>query len=68
MKNGPRRLFVPNSAFLTREFMVVDDPSNKSRRDLGAGEADFRMSGGPVDSPMWRAGVPFFNVRCLARC
>ena len=22
MKNGPRRLFVPNSAFLTREFMV----------------------------------------------
>lgn len=22
MKNGPRRLFVPNSTFLTREFMV----------------------------------------------
>lgn len=22
VKNGPRRLFVPNSAFLTREFMV----------------------------------------------
>jgi hypothetical protein len=37
VKNGPRRLFVPNSAFLTREFMVVDDPSTKTaKRDLGA--------------------------------
>ena len=37
VKNGPRRLFVPNSAFLTREFMVMDDPSTKNaKRDLGA--------------------------------
>ena len=37
MKNGPRRLFVPNSAFLTREFMVVDDADSAkspSKRDL----------------------------------
>lgn len=24
LKSGPRRLFVPNSAFVTREFMVID--------------------------------------------
>lgn len=37
MKNGSRRLFVPNSAFLTREFMVVDDPTLRTaKRDLGA--------------------------------
>ena len=37
VKNGPRRLFVPNSAFLTREFMVVDDADSAkspSKRDL----------------------------------
>jgi hypothetical protein len=59
VKNGPRRLFVPNSAFLTREFMVVDDPSNKSKRDLGVGESDSR--GQPINSPVWRAGAPFFG-------
>ena len=50
MKNGPRRLFVPNSAFLTREFMVVDDPSMKTaKRDLGA-------DGEPVQPQL---GFPF---------
>ena len=37
VKNGPRRLFVPNQAFLTREFMVMDDsdsPKTSSKRDL----------------------------------
>lgn len=29
VKNGPRRLFVPNSAFLTREFMVSRLPLNR---------------------------------------
>ncbi|BDA40743.1 probable miniconductance mechanosensitive channel MscM at C-terminar half [Coccomyxa sp. Obi] len=61
VKNGPRRLFVPNSAFLTREFMVVDDPSNKAKRDLGADE-DFGMPGSQMgDTGMWR--IPYFNGR-----
>ena len=37
VKNGARRLFVPNSAFLTREFVVMDDadsPQSSSKRDL----------------------------------
>ena len=37
VKNGRRRLFVPNQAFLTREFMVMDDadsPKSSSKRDL----------------------------------
>ncbi|KAK9916727.1 hypothetical protein WJX75_006289 [Coccomyxa subellipsoidea] len=62
VKNGPRRLFVPNSAFLTREFMVVDDPSNKTKRDLGA-EEEFGMHGPqpPLEPGMWR--IPYFNAR-----
>ncbi|CAK0734393.1 hypothetical protein CVIRNUC_000425 [Coccomyxa viridis] len=63
VKNGPRRLFVPNSAFLTREFMVVDDPTNKSRRDLGANEAEFGIFGQPPppDGAAWRSNVQHFN-------
>jgi hypothetical protein len=26
IKSGRRRLLVPNSAFITREFMILDDP------------------------------------------
>ena len=31
VRSGERRLYVPNSAFITREFMVVDDPEARSR-------------------------------------
>ncbi|CAL5225595.1 g8443 [Coccomyxa viridis] len=63
VKNGPRRLFVPNSAFLTREFMVVDDPTNKSRRDLGANEAEYGIFGQPPppDGSVWRSNAQYFN-------
>ena len=62
VKSGPRRLFVPNSAFLTREFMVVDDTDGRSRprRDLGnydglADEALGPLSGSDAPSarPIW---------------
>ena len=32
MRSGSRRLYVPNAAFLTREFMVVDDPQADERK------------------------------------
>lgn len=55
VKNGSRRLFVPNSAFLTREFMVVDDPAARTaKRDLGA---DWQQP----------AGVPGFGRCALLR-
>ena len=43
--------FVPNSAFLTREFMVVDDvdsPKSPNKRDLGTSEEDERFPGPPL--------------------
>lgn len=45
-------------------LQVVDDPSNKTKRDLGADE-DYGMpiTQGPVDAGLWR--IPYFNSRCL---
>lgn len=36
IKSGRRRLLVPNSAFITREFMVLDDGPS----DMGPGPWD----------------------------
>ena len=48
---------------------VVDDPTNKSRRDLGANEADFGIFGQPPppDGAVWRSNVQHFNGRCVLR-
>ena len=35
VKSGSRRLFVPNSAFLTREFIVHEDPQRQRRNLMG---------------------------------
>lgn len=32
VRNGERKLYIPNASFLTREFMVVDDPETQSRQ------------------------------------
>ena len=32
VRSGSRRLYVPNAAFLTREFQVVDDPEADVRK------------------------------------
>jgi len=48
VKNGSRRLFVPNSAFLTREFVVMDDadsPQSPNKRDLFPPE----LAGSPLN-------------------
>lgn len=44
-------------------LQVVDDPSNKTKRDLGA-EEEFGMHGPqpPLEPGMWR--IPYFNARC----
>ena len=70
VRSGDRRLYVPNSAFLTREFMVVDDPEAKSRqRQMQASSAagSNGMSSaayphayvlGPDGHPRWMGAVP----------
>ena len=48
---------------------VVDDPTNKSRRDLGADEAEFGIFAQPPvpEGAVWRSNVQHFNGRCVLR-
>lgn len=69
VRNGKRRLYVPNSTFLTREFMVVDDPEARSRHQelsssaLAASSAGLPYSHayvhGPDGHPRWMGGAPY---------
>ena len=40
IKSGRRRLLVPNSAFITREFMILDDPPDNGSVSPRGGSAD----------------------------
>ena len=71
IKNGQRRLFMPNSAFITREFMVVDVPERRAQRsgrrgsksdevqDKRAAAGIARSVSGPVDRPVWLNSPPY---------
>ena len=53
-------------AFVKGSFhgQVVDDPTNKSRRDLGANEAEYGIFGqAPPPEGMWRTHAQYFNGR-----
>ncbi|KAK9866053.1 hypothetical protein WJX84_005107 [Apatococcus fuscideae] len=74
IKNGHRRLFMPNSAFITREFMVVDGPErrvartgrrnnrNDASQDRAAAAGLAKSVSGPVDRPVWLNSPPYTNA------
>ena len=51
-----------------KDAQVVDDPTNKSRRDLGANDTEYGSFGQPPppDGSVWRSNAQYFNNgRCL---
>ena len=71
IKNGQRRLFMPNAAFITREFMVVDGPERRIPRagrrgsktdavqDKAAARGLAQAVSGPSDRPVWLNSPPY---------
>lgn len=71
IKNGHRRLFMPNAAFITREFMVVDGPERRIPRagrrgsktdavhDKAAAQGRAQAVSGPSDRPVWLNSPPY---------
>ena len=63
VRSGQRRLYVPNAAFLTREFLVVDDPEAGERKrnlegPMVAPPAHAYVQG-PDGHPRWMPVQPF---------
>ena len=63
VRSGQRRLYVPNAAFLTREFLVVDDPEAGERKRSLEGPVmappAHAYVQGPDGHPRWMPVQPF---------
>ena len=63
VRSGQRRLYVPNAAFLTREFLVVDDPEADERKRSLEGPvmapSPHAYVQGPDGHPRWMPVQPF---------
>ena len=67
LKSGPRRLYVPNSAFVTREFMVIDGARSAAPQPWREGTRSQQQRCTEPDTLLASAGAANVHARASAR-